>query len=263
MKDQLRQFERSAGGKLNRLLRHFKPIRRAGVEPIDFPAPDGLPNLSIIVSVEESVVQIASCLRAVREHTTGHDFEVLAVGDDSILDLLHNWKNIQSVPVGKALTFGEPANRAVQKARGEYLVFLHSSVTVRPGWREALLEPLRSMPEAGLVGVEAGVLNRDGSLKIVEIAEPGPLREADFCTTTCLAVSKNLFLQAGGFDGFYLPMEEANLALKIRQARHRILVQPGCPITRGEAGRRIDPNRMESNRTKFVQRWAEVLAHHG
>jgi hypothetical protein len=214
----------------------------------------------VIVSVGQDAERTSNCLRALREHTSGENFEVLAVGDAANIKLFERWEGIAAIAASPSLPFGEPQNRAAQKARGQYLIFLSDSITVHEGWCEALLEPLRSMPEAGLVGAEGGVLSREGAINLMDDAESGELREADFCTAACFAISRNLFFQAGGFDGFYLPMEEANLGLKIRQTRHKVLHQPRCPITKAGPVRQIDEERMESNRPRFMRRWAEVLA---
>ena len=86
------------------------------------------------------------------------------------------------------------------------------------------------------------------------------LREADFSTTACLAVTKNLFFQVGGFDGYYRPVEEANFGLKIRQTRRKILQQPRNRPARQSPRSPNDPKRMESNHRRFMRRWTETLA---
>ena len=60
-------------------------------------------------------------------------------------------------------------------------------------------------------------MNPDGNIELIGAADT---REPDFCTTTCLAITKNLFFQVGGFDTNYLPVEEVNLGIKMRQTRH-------------------------------------------
>ena len=111
-KDQLRQFERSPGGKLTRLLGRIRPKPVKSDDPVHFPSLEAIPNLSIIVSIGKDLAQTARCLRAVRDHTPGLDYEVLAVGTDTATAGLHGWKNIVTVSSGHAAPFGEPHNRA-------------------------------------------------------------------------------------------------------------------------------------------------------
>jgi len=258
MKEQLRQFERSAGGKLTRLLGRFKPRETGGVARVDIPKV-AEPELSIIVSAGKDLEQTARCLRAVRKQTGASNYEVLAVGAEAAVKGLEGWGNIVTVLNAETVAFGEAHNRAVRQARGPVVIFLDDSVTVGPGWREALLKPLRSEPMAGAVGAEAGTLTAEGGIELIEEADSKQLREADFCTTTCLAITKNLFFQVGGFDGDYLPVAEVNLGIKIRQTRHKVLHQPHCPVARQKTGRRMDPKRLEAARPK-LRRWAEAMA---
>jgi len=256
--ERLRRYEHSIGGRLDRFLGRFRQGRDAPAEEEAFPKPTEPVEVSIIVSASAVPAATAQCLRSIREHAASRDFEVLVVADAVGAGALRHWKNLTIHPIGKARSFGEAHNRAAQKARGMYLVFMQDDMSAAPGWLEALLEPLRTRVDAGLVGTEGGVLSSDGALEIRDQA--AQLREADFCTTACFAVVKNLFFQVGGFDGYYRPVEEANFSLKIRQTKRKVLEQPLCRPARQSPRRTIDPKRMESNRRRFLSRWAETLA---
>jgi GT2 family glycosyltransferase len=248
-KEQIQQFERSPGGKLNRLLGRMKAKEKS--DPVDFLKVE-TPDVSIIVSAAEDISRTSRCLRSVREKTAGVNYEVIAVGREP-----GEWKNVRLISNEHAAGFGEAHNKAARQARGEIIVFLDDSALVEAGWLEALLEPLRSTPRAGAVGAEGGMLERDGSVVMLAAQDSGELREADFCTTACLAMTKNLFFQVGGFDRDELPVEEINFGLKIRRTGRKMLVQPRCPITNPE--RTSDPSRLESVRPK-LRRWAEAMA---
>jgi len=256
-KDQLAQFERSPGGKLNRVLAHLKPSVRTHVEPVNFPDPPPSPDISIIVSAGGDLSQTARCLLAVRTQTKGVAYELLAVADSASVRALGGWKNVRTISNEYAAGFGEAHNRAARQAAGQTILFLDQSVIVESGWCQALVEPLRSLPLAGIVGAEAGMLKPDGAIELFAAQDSAALLEADFCTTACLAISRNLFFQAGGFDGNYLPVEEVNLGIKIRRTRRKVIYQPRCPITKPE--RQIDAGRLESARPK-LRRWAEAMA---
>ena len=260
--ERLRKFERSLGGRLGRLLSRF---RKAGTRTGEGEAKaEALPKavepveVSIILSASAVPGATAQCLRSIREHSSGPNFEVLAVAGDVTTRALRYWKNLTIFPIGKAHSFGETQNRAAQRARGMYLVFMQDDMNAAPGWLEALLEPLRAREEAGIVGTEGGVLSSDGVPEIRE--EAGQLSETDFCTSACFAVAKNLFFQVGGFDGYYRPIEEVNFSLKIRQTKRKVFQQPLCRPARKSERRKIDPKRMDSNRRRFMHRWGETLA---
>lgn len=264
-KEQLRQFERSPGGRLARFLNRFKSRKPKSAKSEDagdsFPKAEEPVDVSIIISGGRDQNKLTRCLNSVRQQGGGLAYEVLAVVDDNTGRALRRWRNLQVCPIGKARSFGEAHNRAAQKARGKVLVFLQDDMNATPGWLEALLEPLGKEADAGAVGTEGGVLARNGTFEIREETEQ--LREADFCTTACLAVTKNLFFQIGGFDGYYRPVEEANFGLKIHQTKRKTLQQPLCRPARQSPRSPHDPKRMESNRSRFMRRWQETLANRG
>jgi hypothetical protein len=258
-KETLQQYERSPGAKLNRLLRHRRAEAKTEVA-VKFPPLDESIEFTIIVTAGNDPARTAQCLRVLRQQTPGEEFAAIVVGSEGAVEPLQQWENLETVVAEAGLPFGEPHNRAAQKARGQFLVFIDDSVNVQPGWSDALLDALRSKPDAGLIGVQAVALSRDGGMTLLEVDDSEDLREADLCTTACVALPRNLFFQAGGFDTYYLPVEEANIAMKIRQTRHKIYQLPSCPVSLPKCERPIDEGRMASSREKFVRRWADALA---
>ncbi|HEX4085744.1 MAG TPA: glycosyltransferase, partial [Chthoniobacteraceae bacterium] len=258
-KEKLRRLEDSSFGRLARFFSRFRHEPKAA-EPdaVAFPHPGEPIEVSIIVSASSDLAKTAACLRAIRGQAGAHSFEVLVVAGDAVASSLRRWQNVGVQAIGDARTFGESHNRAAQRARGQYLVFLQDDMIAQPGWIDALIEPLRSQPEIGIVGTEPGVITADGAFE--PLAESDSPREADYCTAACLAIARNLFFQVGGFDGFYLPVEEASFGLKVRQTGRRIVRQSQGQPARRTPRRPADPARLESNRRRFMRRWAETLA---
>jgi hypothetical protein len=254
----LRQFDKTLGGKINRVLGRFKSKKPAQVDVPDVPACDGRPEVSVLIDLGHDPARTTKCLRALSSQIEGRQVEVFAIGDDASVRPLRNSRSLQIVSTGKARSFARGQNEAAGKARGEYLVFLQDRVAPGDGWLDALLAPLRRDPEIGIVGPEGGTLKRDGTVHL--LPGEGAAGPVDFCTAACFAVSKNLFFQAGGFDGYYLPVEEASFGLKVRQTRHKVWREPACHITRHASPPRFDPQRFESHRKRFVQRWEAALA---
>ena len=259
-KDLLRTYERSPGAKLNRLLRFRKP-RPPRIEPVHFPPVEGIPETTVILSTGRDPSRAARCLRALREQTAGKAVEVLAVADEALAPVFKDWKNLDTIRGSKAESFAEPQKRAAQRARGAFLIFLQDRIIPGAGWYEALIEPLRALPEGGVVGLDAGLIKRDGSIEMLPEGGGEALRKADFCTTASLAVPKHLFFQVGGFDGYYLPVEEAAFGLKIAQTKCTVWQQPRCRILREAPPDRVDPERFQSNWRRFARRWPDALAH--
>jgi len=259
-KELLKAYDRSAGGKLNRLLGSFNKSGGRSVEPVHFPKPAAeTPETTVIVSTGSDPARVAGCMRALQQQTAGKNVEVMAVADAEMAKMLKDWENIGVIEAGAAESFAEPQKRAAQKARGTYLIFMQDRVLPGEGWYEALIEPLRANPEIGMVGPEAGRVRSDGAVEMLPEEEGGGLQEADFCTTACLATPRHLFFQVGGFDGYYLPVEEAIYGLKIGGTRHQIWRQPKCKITRAAPAEGIDPKRFDSNWQRFAQRWPGLL----
>jgi len=257
-KERLRSFEGSPGAKLNRLLGRTAP-REARVEPVHLPEPGEAPETTVIVSMGRDVGRVARCVRALGDQIAGRKVEVMAVADAKMTAAVKDWKNLEAIEAGGAESFAEPRKRAAQKARGTYLIFLQDRVIPGAGWYEALIEPLRAHPEGGVVGTEAGRVRSGGEIEMLTPGDDGELREADFCTTACMALPKHLFFQVGGFDGFYLPVEEATFGLKIGRTKRKVWQQPGCRFTLEGQAERIDPKRFESNWQRFARRWPEIM----
>ncbi len=137
----------------------------------------------------------------------------------------------------------ESRNLAVEKSRGEILVFLDDDVQLRRHFFEEILEPF-SDPKVGIVG---GVnVNFDGiplSQKISATFYASPFfmaksvsrytprglpRETDESEIIgcCMAVRKKAFVEAGGFPVDVIPCEENVLINRIQRAGWKVLYNP-------------------------------------
>jgi hypothetical protein len=229
------------------------------VKPVDLPVPREAPETTVIVSLDRDLARAARCMGALRQQLEGRNVEVIAVANAKIVACLKEWKNLGTLEAGAVESFAEPQKRAAQQARGTYLIFLQARAIPCAGWYEALIAPLRAHPEGGVVGVEAGRVRAGGAIEMLPEAEGEDLAEADFCTTLCMALPKHLFFQTGGFDGYYLPVEEATFGLKISRTKRKIWQQPKCRITRETARDPVDPRRFESSWKRFARRWPEIM----
>lgn len=179
--------------------------------------------------------------------------------------------------------FAASNNRGAEAARGRVLVFCNNDLELTPGWLEPMLEGLERCPSAGLVGNvqvypgtgtidHAGVFfdleGRPGharKLRRVETLDrEAPFLEWNAVTAACVAVRREVFLGAGGFDPAYRNgFEDIDLAVRLRVEGWRHYV-----ATRSRVGHHVSqsPGRKEANRENsalFQQRWAAVTREWG
>jgi GT2 family glycosyltransferase/glycosyltransferase involved in cell wall biosynthesis len=173
------------------------------------------------------------------------------------------------------------ANNAIIRRYPKWdVVFLNNDTEVTDGWLERLVETAYRADNIGLVGSklvykdgrlqEAGSqVFQDGSAraygKYADQADPmfNQLREVDYCSAACLYAKRKVLDCVGGFDNRYSPAyyEDTDLAFAAREAGFKVLYEPHSTVIHHEystsGGTAFD--RMEANRTKFLEKWAEPL----
>jgi len=204
-------------------------------DPMNIPASDGSLNLEIVV--------------------------VLNVPGDGSADMLRaSFPGVKIIENQTPAGFSANHNRALRGARGDYLIILNDDVIVHPGCFAELLHFLRSHPDAGAAGPRT--LNTDGSLQVSCFRLPtlavlfhdafflssffpsvtaiggykawahDATREVGHILGACMAVPRQVFEAAGGFDErFFLYYEEADLCKRIRESGKKIFFHPDAVIT--------------------------------
>jgi GT2 family glycosyltransferase/glycosyltransferase involved in cell wall biosynthesis len=173
------------------------------------------------------------------------------------------------------------ANNAIIRRYAKWdVVFLNNDTEVTDGWLERLVETAYRADNIGLVGPkliykdgrlqEAGSqVFQDGSAraygKYADQADPmfNQLREVDYCSAACLYAKRKVLDSIGGFDTRYSPAyyEDTDLGFAVREAGFKVLYEPRSTVIHHEystsGGTAFE--RMEANRTKFLEKWAEPL----
>ncbi len=164
---------------------------------------------------------------------------------------------------------------------GAFLVFLNNNTEVTPGWLEALIRTVRTVPRVGVAAAKLiyphGHLQESGSViwhdgagwnygKFDDAGNPkyGFTREVDYCSGACVMVPRSLFEEFGGFDTKFTPAyyENSDLALKIRHAGHKAIYHPHARIIHREglaSGTGLDSgvkSYQNANQTRFRRRLA-------
>jgi GT2 family glycosyltransferase len=247
------------------------------------------PVVSIIIVNFNNAEMTHRCLQAVWCYTCGHHYEVLVIDNGSVS---HDYMQLQSLPGRFKLLrlsinrfFGEANNIGVEESRGNFLVFLNNDAFVTEGWLEPLIQTLTIKADAGGVGPkfiypdgrlqEAGAFIRlDGkSDQLGRGGDPNlPLynaeREVHYCSAATLALRRDVFYNALGFDlawepGYY---EDSDLCLKIQTLGFKIYYCPFSTVvhlenkTTGSTKHNLKlHNVVDINRLKFLDRWQYLL----
>ncbi len=246
------------------------------------------PSASIVVPVYNNVLDTLLCLATVLELTDRRDFEIIVADDGSsdatgaIVPAIGG--NVRYVRQPRNLGFLGNCNAAAAQARGRNLVFLNNDTLVLPGWLDALIDPIETLPAVGLVGSKlinwdgtlqeaGGIFWRDGSAwnfgrnQDVRAPEFNYLKDVDYCSGASIAVPAHIWREVGGFDPIYSPAycEDSDLAFRLREAGYRTLYSPASEVVHHEGrshGRDVTSGikaYQVTNTAKFLDRWRDVL----
>ena len=234
----------------------------------DLPGP--APQVSVIVPTRDRGDLLAACAEGVLSRTDWPDLELLVVDNDSaepatkaLFARLTADPRVRILPAPGPFNYSAINNAAVREARGELLVFLNNDVEVRDsGWLKALAaQALR--PEVGAAGAllrfpdgrvqHAGVALGIGAAGVAGALgvgagpqDPGPsnrlrtARGVSAVTAACLAVRREVFAGAGGFDAEHLPVafNDIDLCLKIRALGLQVIWTPQADLIHRESASR-------------------------
>jgi len=188
--------------------------------------------------------------------------------------------HVDAILGGENVGFIDANNAIIRRYPKWDVVFLNNDTEVTDAWLERLVETAYRADNIGLVGPkliykdgrlqEAGSqVFRDGSARAYgRYADQGDptfnqLREVDYCSAACLYAKRKVLECVGGFDQRYSPAyyEDTDLAFAAREAGFKVLYEPRSTVIHHEystsGGSAFE--RMEANRTKFVEKWAESL----
>lgn len=254
-----------------------------------FPSADR-PTVSIVIPVHNHYRETVACLQSIREHVAAVDYEVIVVDDastDPTPRALALVPGVVAIRNAKNLGFIGSCNAGAAQARGEFLAFLNNDTVVTPGWLEELVRTLREEPDAGLAGSRliypdgrlqeaGGIIWRDaGGWNFGRGGDPNDpeysyARDCDYCSGASILIRRALFDELGGFDSHFAPAyyEDTDLAFRVRGQGLRVIYQPlsvvvhfeglssGTDLSAGVKAHQV------TNRKKFREKWADVLAHH-
>lgn len=257
--------------------------------PFEVPT-SATPIASIVIPVYNQAAYTLACLRALAEHPPAVECEIIVV-DDGSTDETCGWMlQIAGLRYHRRIVNGgfiAACNDGAALAKGRHLVFLNNDTIPQPGWLDALLTTFEHQPRVGLAGAQllypdgrlqeaGGVVFNDGSAwNYGRFGSPDDppfafLRDADYCSGAAIAVSKEIFHAAGGFDTRYAPAyyEDTDLGFAVRALGYRVIYQPASRVVHLEgvtSGTDVGSGAkayQARNRRIFHEKWERELASH-
>lgn len=252
-----------------------------------FPAPAGIPDVSVIIPTYGNVRHTLNCLASILETWPRASLEVIVAEDASgapDVERLRRVRGLVLIENPENLGFLRSCNAAAKRARGTYLHFLNDDTMVLPGAIDALVEQARSRPEAGLVGSklifpdgrlqEAGGIVWDDASAWNYGRSDNPdkpqyqyVREADYVSGASILIPRAVWEELGGFDEAFLPAyyEDTDFAFRVRASGRKVYVEPRSVVCHFEGmshgtdtGSGIKAYQLVNQQT-MLARWREVL----
>lgn len=261
-----------------------------------WPLPPAPPRVSVIVPTRDATALMEACMAGLLNRTDYPALEILICDNDSrdpaLLARFQDWSRdgrVRVLACPGPFNYAAINNRAAREASGDILLLLNNDTEVRhPDWlREMASHAIR--PEIGAVGARllfphgqvqhAGVvLGLDGiaghDMLQASGRSSGPYdllrltRRVSAVTAACLAIRRETFLAAGGFDETHLKVayNDVDLCLRLRAMGLENLVTPHAELTHKESATRGDDMsdahraRWEAERATMRARWGEALA---
>ncbi|GGF63744.1 hypothetical protein GCM10007301_24420 [Azorhizobium oxalatiphilum] len=232
------------------------------------------PAVSILIVNRDDVPWTLECIRQIWTHTRNRTYEIIIADNgsdpDALAPLRRLGAGVRLLEIGCDRFRGEALNIAAEAATGRFLCLLDNRAWVQPEWLEALVSAAETDAAVGVVRPALLAPNggkaaeRHGTEAQDRLSELLPEGWDGTASAPALLLSRDLFLEAGGFDLSYEPIycEDADLFLKVRALGRTLLDNPQARVVipEGKAGSEPDADARDSllatlNREKLRARW--------
>lgn len=228
-------------------------------------------KVSIIIVNYHSSALIIDCIKSINELSTGIDYEVIVVDNNSeprltttLSDSFPESSKIRTVQLPENIGFGRANNEGAKVANGEYLFFLNPDTILINNSVKILSDFLDSNHKAGICGANLftadklptfshfmfmpGILwelnntlhnaisNYKHGVNFMHNHTADPLK-VGFISGADLMIRKELFDEIGGFDPkFFMYFEETDLCFQVKKAGFEVFNIPTAKIIHLEGG---------------------------
>lgn len=219
--------------------------RAEELEKLIFPQNDN-PIVSIIVSACFQFEYIYNCLDSILFNTDDIEYEVIISNStEQKLSL-----QLDVAVSGITVVYEDKCfSKAVEKARGKYIVFLSGQTQVCLNWLYPMILCMEEKESVGAVGVkilypdntisEAGGLIRSNG-KVFRCGRKANanassycyVKEVDYVSSTAMGIKKELWDDIGGFEQeyTYIDYRDADFSAEIRRRGKRVVYQPDSMV---------------------------------
>ncbi|MGK2926700.1 MAG: glycosyltransferase [Lysobacterales bacterium] len=262
---------------------------------VRYSLPPNPPLVSLIIPTRNGLPLISKCIESIVGKTTYQPFEIVVVDNGSDdPDTLRYFKdldrpsNVRIVRDDRPFNFASLNNLAAERAHGEVLGFINNDIEViSPDWLSEMVS-LALQPDVGAVG--AKLLYPDGSIQHAGVVlgiggvgnhafkgQPGDtpgyfgrpriVSSYSALTAACMIVTKEAFLEVGGFDAENLAIafNDVDLCLRLRESGRRNIWTPFAQLFHLESATRgledtVEKQSRFAAEVRYMQeRWGHIL----
>jgi N-acetylglucosaminyl-diphospho-decaprenol L-rhamnosyltransferase len=253
-----------------------------------------VPELSILIVSHNTLADLERCLRSlhVTPPRTSHDITVVdnASSDGSVAAVQSQWPSVQMIPLASNVGFARANNAGFRQTHGELVLLLNSDTIAPAGAIDRLVEQLRELSGASIVGPR--LVNGEGAAELSFGRMMSPLaeirqkwlmrgrqahierltsrpRRVDWVSGACLLVRRTEAEAAGLLDErYFMYCEDVDFCAAIRARGGRVYFAPAAEVVhlRGRSAA-VNPSATETAYQKshlaFYQKhhpgWAPLL----
>ncbi len=257
--------------------------------------PSDLPKVSIIIPSRDQANILNICLKSIKEKTSYDNYEIIIIdngsSEDSFFEAIDNWRiefgdKLIVTKLDIPFNFSKLNNEAANIATGEYLLFLNNDVEIiSKNWITAMVGQAQNK-QTGAVGAKllfpndkiqhAGILLGVGGVASHPFSKAERDHDHDFVNTSvnysaltgaCLLLSKESFLEVGGFDEDYVvEFNDIDLCLKLKKKGLHNIYLPQVELyhyesySRGRKHKNLPSFlRYRKERQRFVNQWGDYI----
>lgn len=229
-------------------------------------------DLAIVIVSYNTRADLEACLRSLHDPPpeTSHETVVVdnASPDGSAAAVRAGWPDVRVIDAGGNVGYARANNLGIRATSGQFILLLNSDTVVPSGAVDALVDRLRSLPDAGAVGPR--LVDRDGRAELSFGRMIGPFSELlqkgkrfalaqdfpmvaswvrrslerpaarDWVSGACLLVRRTDAERVGLLDErFFLYLEDVDFCAALRRAGRQVWFSPDIEVVhhRGRSGR--------------------------